>query len=108
MGTYGRPIVKSVLALVLCGSVALVSAHEQQPNSAKATGVVSGRVLDTTSDAPVAGAIVRITAVASRDRLAAEPGLYIELEQGARNVMTAADGSFEFRNLEPGRYSVVT
>src|SRR3954470_4478923 len=98
----------AVLALLGLTALAFGQLHPAAPMPT-GTNVLFGRVVDTATDAPVAGAIVTLTGYFEADGRAAatlppRPGS--SLESAPRHVLATADGSFVFRNLPPGRYAL--
>ena len=77
---------------------AALTGHASQAPIPKGPNVLAGRVVEITTDAPVAGAVVTLTSPSPDIRAPQRPSL--------RNVMTAADGSFVFRDLPAGKYTV--
>jgi hypothetical protein len=74
--------------------------HASQAQIPRGPNVLAGRVVEITTEAPVAGAVVTITVPSPDIRAPQRPPL--------RNVMTAADGSFVFRDLPAGKYTITT
>lgn len=72
------------------------------PPQPPADGVIAGRVVDAGTGKPVGGAMVRITGPSIRRSGPWGPGLH----GGAPDVLTAADGRFEFRHLPDGTFGV--
>jgi hypothetical protein len=74
--------------------------HAGQAQIPRGPNVLAGRVVEITTETPVAGAVVTIAAPSPDIRAPQRPPL--------RNVMTAADGSFVFRDLPAGKYTIAT
>ena len=94
------PLDRWTLVSCLLLAVTLV-AHAAPAQLPKGPHVIVGRVLDMTTDTPIAGAVVSLTtseAAAERDRTGVRPA--------TRNVMTATDGSFVLRDLADGKYTI--
>jgi Carboxypeptidase regulatory-like domain len=89
------------LLLCLAGPVALVRGQQAIPIP-PGPNVIAGRVLDMSSDAPVAGAAVTLTFYPVDEQKAREEGISLP----TRNVLTTADGTFVARSLPEGRYSL--
>lgn len=92
-------------ALVLCLVAAVSLLYGQQvlplppgPN------LVAGRVLDMSSNAPIPAAAVTLTSINANAVQARLEGIVAPLS--VRNVLTSADGSFVFREVQAGRYSL--
>ncbi len=69
--------------------------------TAPATGLILGRVIDAATNRPMAGAVVRLADVGAPALNAMAP-----VPSAAPPVMTNAQGHFIFRPLEAGRYTL--
>ena len=97
-----------VAAVVGWTAVVPLRAQRQGPEIATGTNVLLGRVVDTGTGAPVAGAVVTLTGHfdASGRALASLPRSFEPGASPPRSVLTNGDGYFLFRDLPAGRYSV--
>src|SRR5262245_4523299 len=83
---------------VLAASMYL-AACTPQATLPRGSNVLLGRVADITTDAPIGGAVVTLAVPDPGDRGSSRP---------QQNVMTSADGSFVFRDLAAGKYTITT
>ena len=90
-------------ALLLCvaGTAALVRGQQPIPIPT-GPNAIAGRVVDLSSDTPVAGAAVTLTFQTMDAQQARNEGVSLP----SRNVLTTADGVFVVRALPAGRYSL--
>ncbi len=91
---------RRALALVLVAVGATLTGYASQAEIPKGPNVLAGRVVEITTEAPVAGAVVTLTSPSPNIRAPQRPPV--------RNVMTSADGSFVFRDLPAGKYTITT
>ncbi len=100
-----RPSLWIAAAVVVSLSVAGQARQFPSPppppsaQSAPASGLILGRVVDAATNRPMAGAVVRITGSGPR---AGEPAAATT----PTGAMTNAQGEFLFRDLEPGAYDL--
>src|SRR5262245_13817389 len=95
-------VVRSSVAALMFFALAVTSARSQSPLP-KGSNLLFGRLLDIGTDAPIAGAAVRLV------RVVPDPPLQLGVrppDPPSRTVMTGADGYFVFRELAAGPYSI--
>ena len=97
----------SVIAVRACGLALVASAialHAQAPPPMpKGTHVLLGRVLETGTDTPVAGAIVALSGHMDGSGKPIKPDPVDRQPLPAASVMTSSSGYFVFRDLPAGR-----
>ena len=104
-----RPALVCVAGLLVLGMAALVRAQVPGPPIPKGTNVVCGRVLELGTGQPVSGAVVTLVGYFEASGRPAErlpQSSMSPLASTPRSVLTTSDGSFFFRELPAGRYSV--
>ena len=94
------PVRRSFLAaLLVTASVSAFDATKQEPTFQRTTEVVTGRVIDATTGAPVADARVTLTRYQfGRPASSATP------VAPPPTAVTSADGTFTLRDVSPGQY----
>src|SRR5258705_535611 len=88
MGTRAGAVMATFVATAV---LAIAGPRAQTPPQPAATGLIMGRVVDGTTERPVAAVIVTLTSGSA----AAPPS----------RVITDSGGRFLFHDLPPGRYS---
>jgi hypothetical protein len=92
-----------LLAALPIGAPSAVARQSASPAGAAGTGFIMGRVVDSTSGAPIIGAVVTING-AALDRPASpfEPG---PAGRGPRSTLVDSQGRFLFRNVPQGTFT---
>jgi hypothetical protein len=89
-------------------TIALLLALSGSPHPSD--GLISGRVVDAQSHAPIVGASVRLARLRFAFSVTGKP-LDIDVSfddppGSLQTMVTGADGAFEFRDVPEGRYSI--